>query len=324
MIKIKVCDVAPKGACSYYRGWGVFSKLRKINPSISVEYLDAMNWNHLSDCDILYLVRPVEDNYIEVLNMAKDFGVRVWSDFDDLLHEVPAYNPGHAYFSQKRILDNVEYAIKNSDIVTVSTETIKSYYQKLNPDMVVVENAFNDYNFKFVKKEVSAKRISWRGSPTHRQDLLSCKEDMVKNSIKFPDWDWVFIGADTWYVSDEIKNSVEVSELEIIKYNKFLSDITPAIHIVPLVDSVFNQAKSNISWIEGTSAGACCIAPALPEFQKSGVINYKDNFEYLLGKAINSKTFRMENYNESFEYIQDKLFLSKINQKRIKIIEEIL
>ena len=324
MIKIKVCDIAPKGACSYYRGWGVFSKLHKLNNNISVEFVDSMNWNYLIDCDILFLVRPVENNYIEVFNLAKDFGVKVWVDYDDCLPEIPADNPGYSYFSQKHVLENMEYAIKNADIVSVSTEHIKEYFKELNPDIIVIENAFNDYNYKLIKKDVQSKRISWRGSATHRNDLLSCKKDMNEISTKFPEWEWIFIGGDPWYVTESLNNCMTVGEMEIIKYNKFLERITPAIHIIPLINSSFNQSKSNISWIEGTYAGSCCIAPDLPEFNKTGIINYKENFGYMLEKAIKSKTFRQENYNESFEYIQDKLFLSKINQKRIKIIEEII
>ena len=324
MIKIKVCDVAPKGACSYYRGLGVLSKLYKIRPDISVEYIDSMSWNKLIDCDILYLVRPVENNYIESMTAAKNFGVKVWIDFDDCLPEITADNPAYDYFTQEHIVKNMEYAIKNADIVTVSTDHIKQYFKNLNPDIIVIENAFNDYNYKLEKKEVSAKRISWRGSATHRNDLLSCKADMIRISKTFPEWDWVFIGGDPWYIADEIEQSTSVAELEIIKYNKFLSDITPAIHIVPLVNTPFNQSKSNIAWLEATSAGACCIAPNLPEFDKPGVINYSNNFGYVFEKAINSRSFRKENYEKSLQYIRDNLLLSQINQKRIKIIEEII
>ena len=139
MIKIKVCDVAPKGACSYYRGLGVLSKLYKIRPDISVEYIDSMSWNKLIDCDILYLVRPVENNYIESMTAAKNFGVKVWIDFDDCLPEITADNPAYDYFTQEHIVKNMEYAIKNADIVTVSTDHIKQYFKNLNPNFIPAE-----------------------------------------------------------------------------------------------------------------------------------------------------------------------------------------
>jgi hypothetical protein len=323
LIKIKICDVAPKSACSYYRGIGPFSKLHKLNNLIDVEFVENMNWNHLINCDILYLVRPVENNYIEVLKTAQDFGVKVWIDYDDCLPEIPADNPSYNYFTQEYILDNINYAIKNADIVSVSSEHIKQYFSKINPNIIVIENAFNDYNYKFEKKENNTKVISWRGSATHRNDLLSCKIEMVDVSTKFPEWEWVFLGGDPWYISESINNSISIGELEIIKYNKIFSGINPAIHLIPLVESDFNKSKSNIAWIEATWTGAVCIAPNyLPEFKKPGILNYNENFGYLIEKAIKSKSFRQENYNQSFEYIHDNLLLSKINQKRIQIIEE--
>ena len=324
VIKIKICDVAPKGACSFYRGIGPFQKLHKLNNNIQVEYIDQISWTALNDCDILFLMRPVENNYIETLNLAKNYGVKVWIDFDDLLPEIPEDNPGFSYFTQKHIVSNLEYAIKNADIVTVSTDYIKDYYKDINPDIIVIENAFNDYNYKLEKRNNTAQRIVWRGSNTHRKDLLSVKFVIQAVAYNNPEWEWVFIGCDPWYVTDEIKNCMTVSEFEIIKYNTFLSQITPSIQIIPLVDNPFNHSKSNIAFIEGTSAGACCIAPDLPEFQRDGILNYKDEngFKYVLEKVIKSKTFRQENYEKGFQFMHDNLRLSCINKKRIQIIEE--
>jgi hypothetical protein len=326
MIKIKVCDVAPNGACSYYRGLGVLSKLSKIRSDVRVEYIDGISWKSLVDTDILFLVRPVENNYIEAMIAAKNFGVKVWIDYDDCLPEIPADNPSYTYFTDKRILNNVDFALKNADIVTVSTDHIKKYFKDINPNIIVIENAFNNYNYRFEKRENNTKRITWRGSSTHRNDLLSCKENMTNIAHNNPEWDWVFIGGQPWYITESISNCITAEEMELIKYHKFLSDITPAIHLIPLVNSPFNHSKSNISWIEGTWSGACCIAPNFEEFDKSGCLNYKDSygFKYLFEKAINSRTFRQENYEKSFEYIRDNLMLSQINQKRINIIEEVL
>jgi hypothetical protein len=112
--------------------------------------------------------------------------------------------------------------------------------------------------------------------------------------------------------------------MEIVQYNQYIYDLSPSINIVPLVDSIFTRCKSNISFIEGTWAGAACLCPDIPEFQKDGVVNYKENFGYLLEKLMKSQSFRQENYEKAYQYIQDNLLLSIINQKRIKIIGEVL
>lgn len=50
----------------------------------------------------------------------------------------------------------------------------------------------------------------------------------------------------------------------------------------------------------------------------------QDSFGYYLEKCIKSKTFREENYLKSYEYIKENLLLSKINLKRLEIIERLL
>ena len=325
MIKIKICDLAPIGACSYYRGIGPLSKLRELNPEIQIEYLSGVAWFSLADCDILFFVRPTEKTYIEAMELARSYGVPVWVDYDDCLHLVPEDNPGSDYFKQEYLLKNIEYALKVADIVTFSTSFLKEYYKDIRPDSIVIPNAFNDYNYPLAIAPNDTEIISWRGSNTHRLDLLSQKQAMIETAAAFPDWKWVFIGGDPlWYITDDIKNSHGIKEMEIVRYNRFMMNLRPSIHITPLLSSDFNTAKSNIAFIEAVSAGSVCLGADLPEFRVPGCINYTDNFSYLLSKLIKSKSFRRENWEKSLTYIQDNLMLSQINQKRIKIIEEVL
>ena len=324
MIKIKICDLAPRSACSYYRSLGPLSKLNKINPEISVEYLEAVSWTALSDADILFLARPVSPEYIEAIELAQSFGVKVWSDFDDALDVLPDDNPGKPYFCSDQIVKNLKIAIKHSEIVTVSTQALKDLYSPLNPYIHVVENAFNDYNYPFKKRENKSNYISWRGSATHRNDLLSIRNSLKEIAEKNKEWFFAWIGGgDLWYLSTG-ENTVFFGEVEIVRYNRLLYNLQPAIHISPLMDTPFNRCKSNISWLESTWAGAPCLAPKIPEFEKPGCVNYTDNFGYLLEKLIKSRTFRQENYLQSFEYIKNNLLLSQINKKRIEIIEDTL
>lgn len=324
MIRIKVCDLAPNGACSYYRSLGPLSKLNKLNPEISVEYIENVSMRHLVDTDILFLARPTEDAYLQSLEFAKSFGVKVWIDFDDALHLLPKDNPGYHHFMEPKRLENIEKAIRRAHVVTVSTITIKEMYAKHNPNIIIVENAFNDYNYGFKKRNNDTKYISWRGSNTHRNDLLSCKEEMVFLSKSFPDWEWIFLGGDVWYVTEYIKQAMSMADMEIVNFYRFMYNLQPVIHICPLINTKFNHSKSNIAWIESTWAGATCLAPAIPEFQKPGCVNYTDNFKYLLEKMIKSKSFRRENYEKSFNYIKENLLLSQINKKRLKIVEDLM
>ena len=329
-MKIKICDLSPERACSFYRGYGAFKKLEELDSSIHVELITGkfkdISWVTFYDCDILIFLRPIHAEHIEVIRKAQDFNVPVWVDFDDNLHELPADNPfkiGLEIRNSYEIMkDCVATAIKYADIVTVSTNSLKEYYLYLNPNIVVIENAFNDYKYKLELKQNENEIITWRGSITHESDLKSCKEDMINVAHRNNNWEWVFIGDNIYYITEHIQNSKSTyPEMGLIEYNKYIHTLSPSIHLVPLVDNIFNTGKSNCSWIEGTYAGAACICPELPEFIKPGIINYKDNFMYLLNKLVNNKSFRKESYKESFYYIKENLLLSKINKKRLEIVK---
>lgn len=327
MLKIAIHEPLPVSAVSYYRSIGTLSYLPKLNNKIKINIPGIISWNSLVDVDILYMERPQQDSDLEALKLAKDFNVKIWVDYDDLLHKIPPYNPCFKNYKNSKLLKNIETAIELADVVTVSTPAIKEYYSKFNSNIHVIENAHNDYRYPFEKIDDTVDAINWRGSATHRQDLLSVAEHIFSIANKYDKWAWTYIGNDVWYITDRIERCFNLQECDTITYNKFILDLKSAIQIVPLVDNEFNKSKSNIGWVEGTYVGSCTICPDLPEFKKPGAINYNtqsDSFGYYLEKAINSKSFRKENYLKSYEYIKENLLLSDINKKRIEIIDRLI
>jgi hypothetical protein len=113
--------------------------------------------------------------------------------------------------------------------------------------------------------------------------------------------------------------------MHIIDYFKFFNELNPNIFIYTLKDTQFNRAKSNISWIEATYAGAAVIAPSfLPEFANMpGVIAYNELMDsvfenvkdYYKGLAITNDL--------SWKYIKENLLLSQVNNKRYQSLLEL-
>lgn len=314
----------PNSAVSFYRSIGPMSYLPKLDKNIELRLPSKISWSTIAGADIFYIERPQENNDLAAIKLAKDFNAKIWLDFDDLLHEVPKYNPSYKFYNDKRTQDNIEEAMLLADVITVSTNEIKDYYYEMNNNIHVIENSHNDYIYPFNKITDTKETINWRGSDTHRQDLLSVAENIWSVSERNPAWGWTFIGKDPWYITEKIKNYFQFDECDIVTYNKFILDLRSAIQIVPLIQNNFNKGKSNIGWLEGTYCGSATIAPSLPEFDKPGVINYmdkEDSFGYYLEKAIKSKSFRQQKYIESYEYIKENLLLSTINKKRLEIVE---
>ena len=216
MPKIAIHEPMPMSAVSYYRSIGVFSYLHKLNHNIQTSTLDTVSWDQLAGIDIFYMERPQQDSAKRAFTMAKDFNVPVWVDFDDNLFGVPEYNPAHDFYKKTNALENIKEIISQANIVTVSTPAIKEAYSQFNKNIHVIENAHNDYQYPFIKRTETINTINWRGSNTHRNDLLSVAEDLFSSASKFSEWAWTFIGNDVWFITDHIKKAFNLKMANII------------------------------------------------------------------------------------------------------------
>lgn len=325
-MRIKMGIRYPFGACSYYRSMGVFSKLHRLNNNIDVKLIDKIDWHYISDADILYLERPQDGDFYNACKIAKDFNVKVWIDYDDNLFDIPDWNPAKIHYEKKETRKNIEKCLKIADVVTVTTPALKTLYSKYNKNIHIIENAFNNYNYKLPEKASNNKIVNWRGSNTHRGDLILYSHQLATLSEKNKEkWGWSFIGSDIWYVTEYMKSVFQTDEMTIPKYWQYIKKVNPSIQYSPLVLNNFNSGKSNISWIEGVYSGACHLGPNLSEFRRPGIENYStpDEFGQKLEMLINDEKLREQNFNESLEYIKENLLLSTINKKRIKIAEEL-
>ena len=315
----------PQGACSYYRSIGAFSKIKDI----TFELLEKGNWVNYSSIDILYLERPVLPSFIEGMKMAKSFNIPVWIDFDDDLFSVPKYNPAHNFYSKQETLDCIITACRMADVITVTSVKLQKVYSKYNKNVVVIPNAWNDINFPFDMNALSNKKIiNWRGSATHRNDLLEYKDSILKEVNTKKDWQWSWIGKEHWMISDfiEDKQKISLDEMDIIQFFNVMKQLNPSIHMVPLKINEFNEAKSNIAWLEATYAGAVTIAPPMEQWDRPGVIKYQD-MDHIYDEIIdtmNNDKKRKAMWKDSIEFIDSELTLSKINKKRSEIIESLI
>ena len=120
-MQISICEVAPQGACSYYRSIGPLSKLKHINPKIKIQVLSNVTWNSLFETDILFLARPDSKAFVEMAEMAQDLGIPVWIDWDDNILQIPPDNPAYKHYKSKTTVESMKKCLEIADIVTVST-----------------------------------------------------------------------------------------------------------------------------------------------------------------------------------------------------------
>ena len=285
--------------------------------------------------DIAFLQRPFTSQHVTLAEMIKDNGAKLWVDYDDDLFSVPSDNPAYNIYGQEGIQKNIAKICAMADVITVSTGFLKRRLEKLNKNIIVVQNAVNDRLFKrgeYRKPDERTKEfINWRGSDTHQRDLMIHLEqfhNLGKLALEKKFY-WHFIGHNPWYITDALprENVYVVKAMDVMDYHQLIKNIEPTIQIVPLHDSIFNHSKSNIAWLEGSYSGAVTVAPNWEEWKQDDAMLLYDSpeeFGEKLGVAIDGGVDLEKCYERSWEIINEKYILSKVNHKRYEIVQMLM
>lgn len=319
MKNVKYIALSNDGS-SFYRISGVLPYIKhdKLNLT-DISDKNIFSWENYTDTDIVIIQRPCTQAHLGLILQAQMMGCKVIVDLDDLVTHVPEYNPAHGLYKEN--MKHVLQCIRVANELWVSTEAIRHELVKYNKNIHVIPNAHNNYLFKEEnKKEFNAKNkmVFYRGGSTHVRDLRHILGDLVRVMRRKQDWTFMFIGIDT---NDEfseavydLKNVFITNPLPVIQYHVHLHAMNPAIMICPLDNIPLNRAKSNISFLEGTYAGAAFIGKKiLPEFNKEFIMNI-DRLD-LFDEYCNPNRLKSYN-NQAWAYICEHLLLSKINQLR--------
>jgi hypothetical protein len=314
---------------SFYRGHGVLCELEKMK--IEIENLIQCDWVNLKNKDIIFFQRPFRSvegkSEVEAVKLCKLYNKKVWVDYDDLLIDCPDHIPITKQHGKKQISENVKNILGRADLVTVSTESLKRDLQPfaVKSEIVVIPNAWDDYLFPINTRHTCkpmTKTVIWRGSDTHKFDLMKYEKDIVETINAFPDFKFIFMGYNPSFITTKAKqkNVTLIAGADIGLYMQFLNEISAYLVIVPLEDNAFNQSKSNVAALEASWAGAHCLAPNWPEWQHALIDNYDTNKE----GSFKEKLFEnLTNYDKSisaegnWEWVKSERLLSRINLSRI-------
>lgn len=328
---IRVLTFAPNvyDGTSFYRLGGVMPYIDKEYSDIymrDMSHTKEIDWADYASFDVAVFQRPFIKPHLSTINMLKLMGVKVIIDYDDDVLNLPLHNP--YYSNYKNNEDNIKLIMAAADHVWVSTNSLLEEVVKYNKSVEVIPNAHNDYIFPVKNKkkfDKTTKKVAYRGGSTHEVDVYSYMNDWEHIINKNKTYQFYFMGARFPYLESKCgDNYIIIPGTHMLDYFINFQMINPNIFIYPLEDTKFNRAKSNISWIEATYAGAAVLAPEFhQDFIKPGILNFKDSFVNEFN-SVKSDVKKLQEMNEeSWDYIQNKLLLSIVNQKRYNSIVEL-
>lgn len=324
---MNILCVKPKfeTAVSYYRGATVLHELCRVNGwNLDVLPIKDITQDQIHKYDILYDTRPTSDDAIYCIYLAKNAGVKVWVDIDDLLWQIPGANTVSRTFTEKS-KSNLTRSFLNADIVTASTDELAELISKeFGVQCISIPNAWND-RVDYLPEQWNAPEpnapahIFWRGSTTHTGDLLIHREYFKESDQYY----FTFMGEFPTFFFKKYGGGLDRINWQswrnnIFEYFNLTNQLKPQFFFFPLEDNPFNRCKSNIAFIEATMCGAVCIAsPTMPEFTKTPSILLDTTKDSILIEEYMEKAPSL--YRESVLYLDKVLRLSLINKRRALI-----
>lgn len=315
---------------SWYRAAGPLSYLQKqgVCELTFISPRESIAWPTIMRHDIMLILRPAFPDYVKICSIAKGLGIKIWVDHDDNILELPYSHPEWNYFTSDPVRDAIRDCLKMADIVTVTTEELKTSLSKLrniNAEIRVIPNAVDDYLFPAPKSPPSPKNklIAWRGGNSHAADLEILKPHtlkLVESGFRF-----VFFGMKP----SSLEKVLPVGSFshipwdgDICAFFGKLRKLNATFHVVPLEENALNMSKSNIAWQESTwHGGSVCVASEIGSREWECALR-TNNFENVIPQTFDIQSDPM--VKSSQHEIITNYLLSNVNKKRIQVIEDLM
>lgn len=243
--------------------------------------------------DVIVLQRQAEDEQIATIKRYRQTWPNAFLVFeiDDALSAVPDKS-WHAPYMTPNIDSKLQRAIRECDVVTVTTEELATHMRAVcdpGTKIRVVPNMLGRDDMETceaIRRQLVAPapggllRVGWGGGIGHIGDLemLNPVFEALKTEVE-----WVFLGMDPKLPEGCIKHYMGSTPPE--RYLASLAALNVDLMIAPLESNLFNECKSNLRLLE---AGACkypvIATPIAPYLTNSPPIWYANSTDEWIKK----------------------------------------
>lgn len=265
--------------------------------------------------DIVVMQRPFEDQRKIIFNLLRQVGKKIVFDNDDTYKQLPR-DLNNQY--REVIDEQLGWFIRRADLVTTSTEFLKSEYENLNKNVVVLPNCIDPDDWPEPQEYQNGKlRVGLVGSVGY-DDWKVCKNDLERLSKEKDIRLVIMFGLSKrdWKLFEGL-NAEYHYFVPMKDYFQKLKSLKLDLMIIPRQDNYFNRCKSNIKFLEASMLEIPVLAQGFkdgtsPYQQNKNDQNYltivydnwyeaimeaKKNIEILKKKAREARKYVLENYN---------------------------
>jgi hypothetical protein len=291
MIKILVREYETLNAITWWRLYRPFMVMRYLYPGqYNIKTTRRPTPDDVWYADLFILSRPNDQETLDYVKFVKSIrpDAKFILDIDDAITNVPSHHKDAAYFANRAHIAREIFSL--ADYFWTTTEQLLFECDALGRGEII-PNAILPEDLP-AEPAPDRGRWMWRGKDIQKEDVyLAGPEtyEQIKGRVK----QFTFWGC-----------LPSLAHLDNIRLLEYTESIVPYFEQLkkeqfngvwkPLVDNQFNDAKSNIAWIEATMSGGVCLTNyagkpgwemarnTFPEEYDLAVHTFRDSCEWIL------------------------------------------
>lgn len=274
--------------CTRYRVLNKAEQLRKHGFAVKVVNLSDFQLSMAQNASHIIIYRsPISPELLRLCHLAKEYGKPVFFDIDDLVFDT-VYTDQLSYTQGLNSVEkgnydagvrNYGYMLENCDGAITSTNQLQEELYKYQSKVLLNRNLASDdliaISSQYIKDYSQTSDIVkigyFSGSISHNENFELIKPAIKQLLKKYSNVQLHIVGI------LDIPEDMKPFENQIVTHEYVDWDKLPAlisevdINLAPLVDSIFNRAKSEIKWIEAALVKVPTVASKIGAFSDAVV-----------------------------------------------------
>ena len=269
--------------CTRYRVLNKAEQFRKHGFAVKVVNLSDFQLSMAQNASHIIIYRsPISPELLRLCHLAKEYGKPVFFDIDDLVFDT-VYTDQLSYTQGLNSVEkgnydagvrNYGYMLENCDGAITSTNQLQEELYKYQSKVLLNRNLASDeliaISSQYIKDYSQTSDIVkigyFSGSISHNENFELIKPAIKQLLTKYSNVQLHIVGI------LDIPQDMKPFENQIVTHDYVDWDKLPAlisevdINLAPLVDSIFNRAKSEIKWIEAALVKVPTVASKIGAF----------------------------------------------------------
>ena len=320
--------------CTRYRVLNKAEQLRKHGFAVKVVNLSDFQLSMAQNASRIIIYRsPISPELLRLCHLAKEYGKPVFFDIDDLVFDT-VYTDQLSYTQGLNSVEkgnydagvrNYGYMLENCDGAITSTNQLQEELYKYQSKVLLNRNLASDdliaISSQYIKDYSQTSDIVkigyFSGSISHNENFELIKPAIKQLLKKYSNVQLHIVGI------LDIPKDMKLFENQIVTHDYVDWDKLPAlirevdINLAPLVDSIFNRAKSEIKWIEAALVKVPTVASKIGAFSdmvidgETGLLATDDQWFDKLEALVLAPESRQKLAESAYRAVLENCTLSK-------------